>query len=176
MNLEKILADQIGRSCVEVFSTMLGMELPPWEAAAESGIAETNDGVVSIVGLAGAWVGSGSLTCSPAFACRICSLLLMADFPGVNEDVLDAMAELTNIVIGGVKNRLEPRLGPLGMSIPTVVYGKNLRTRSARKTEWTVVRFRCDEEVLTIRVFLESAERQAHILPHASLHHYSLEV
>ncbi len=57
--------------------------------------------------------------------------MLMTEAPSVNEDVLDAVAELTNMIIGSVKTDLESQLGPLGLSIPTVVFGRNFRTRSA---------------------------------------------
>ena len=90
MNIQTLTIDPICRSTVEVFSTMLGVELPPGESSTEKGTEDTNDGVVSLIGLAGAWVGTGSVTCAPALACRVCSLMLMSDFPAVNEDVLDA--------------------------------------------------------------------------------------
>ena len=53
--------------------------------------------------------------------------MLMTEASAVNEEVLDAMAELTNMVIGNVKTKLESQLGPLGLSIPTVVYGRNFK-------------------------------------------------
>ena len=42
------------------------------------------------------------------------------------------MAELTNMIVGGVKKDIEPDLGPLGLGIPTVVYGKNLKAGGRR--------------------------------------------
>ena len=42
-------------------------------------------------------------------ACRICAAMLMTEAPAVNEDVLDAVAELTNMIIGSVKTDLESR-------------------------------------------------------------------
>jgi len=174
MNVEEMLADFIRQSSADVCTTMLGVELPPGEASTENGTPEANDRLVSLIGLAGAWAGTGSITCSPALACRICSLLLMADFPAVNEDVLDAVAELTNMIIGGVKTLLEEQLGPLGLSIPTVVFGKNFTTRSAGKTEWTVVRYAWEGEEFAVRLFLAPAEKASH--PQPCGHHYALEV
>ncbi len=57
--------------------------------------------------------------------------MLMTEAPSVNEDVLDAVAELTNMIIGNVKTELEAQVGPLGLSIPTVVYGRNFQTKTA---------------------------------------------
>jgi chemotaxis protein CheX len=44
----------------------------------------------------------------------------MTEASSVDEDVLDAVAEITNMIIGSVKTDLEGELGPLGLSIPTV--------------------------------------------------------
>jgi chemotaxis protein CheX len=167
MNQQELIIDSIRRAAADVFSTMLGVELPPGEFFIEQGSPEVNDGVVALVGLAGAWAGTGCLSCSPAMACRICSLMLMSESSNVNEEVLDATAELTNMVIGSVKNDLEPRLGPLGLSIPTVVFGRNFTTRSTGSTEWTVVRFPWEGETLTVKLFLAPAEKATQSLTHA---------
>ena len=176
MKLQDLVVEYINRSAAEVFSTMLGVELPAGEASIESGTPESNDGVVSLIGMAGAWVGTGSLSCSPTLACRICSLMLMAEFPAVNEDVLDAVAELTNMIIGGVKNDLERQVGTLGLSIPTVVFGKNFKTRSAGTTEWIVVRFPWEGEWLVTKLFLAPAEKAPHIPVHVAGSNCGLEV
>jgi chemotaxis protein CheX len=85
--------------------------------------------------------------------------MLMTESPAVNEEVLDAIAELTNMIVGNVKTDLERHLGPLGLSIPTVVYGRNFKTRSAGSTEWIVVRFRWGDEEMQARVCLAQRER-----------------
>lgn len=175
MNTQDLIVDRIRHAAAEVCSTMLGVELPTGEASTENGSPAVNDGVVSLIGLAGAWVGTGCLSCSPALACRLCSLMLMTESSAVNEDVLDAVAELTNMIIGSVKNDLEPHLGPLGLSIPTVVFGRNFKTRSAGSTEWTVVRFPWEGDCLSVKLFLAPAERASQSLTHV-IHQCTLEV
>ncbi len=174
MNTRELIVDRIRHAAAEVFSTMLGVELPFGEAATEIG-SPGNDGVLALLGLAGAWVGTGCLSCSPGLACRMCSLMLMAETPAINEDVLDAVAELTNMIVGCVKNDLEPHLGPLGLTIPTVVYGRNFQTRSARSTEWIVVRFPWEGESLAVKFFLAPAEKVAQNPAHVS-HPCALDV
>jgi chemotaxis protein CheX len=159
MNVHNLMVDLIRQSTSNVFSTMLGVELSPGEAVVENGTPEGNDGVVSFIGLAGAWVGTGSVSCSPALACRVCSLMLMMESTAVDEDVLDAVAELTNMIVGSVKNDLEPHLGTLGLSLPTVVFGRNFRTKSAGTTEWTVVRFPWEGGVLVVKLCLSPSEK-----------------
>jgi chemotaxis protein CheX len=101
--------------------------------------------------------------------------MLMTEATAVDEEVLDAVAELTNMIIGSVKNDLESHLGPLGLSIPTVVFGRNFKTRSAGTSEWTVVRYVCDSEPLIIRLFLAPAENTTSHVTHVTSN-YSLEV
>ena len=144
----------------DVFSTMLGMEIKPGEAYVERNPSASTDGVVSLIGLAGSWSGTGSIACSAELACKICSQLLMAEFPAVNPEVLDALAEVTNMIIGNFKTVVEERLGPMGLSIPTVIFGKNFTTRSVSNEEWMIVPFLCGEERLVVKVCLARSKVQ----------------
>jgi chemotaxis protein CheX len=175
MNLHKLIIDSITTSTSNVFSTMLGVEVGGGEVTFEGSAPEPNDGVVSFIGIAGTWAGTGSLSCSPQLACRICSQLLMTESAAVNEDVLDAVAELTNMIIGSVKTDLESHLGPLGLSIPTVVFGRNFKTRSAGSTEWMNVNFDWEGEHLLVKMCLAPNEK-AHAVHHVPPHTCSLEI
>ena len=136
-----LLVEAIRNAAHDVFTTMLNVELTAGEVFIEQNESAPNSGVVSLIGLAGEWVGTGSLFCSAPFACKIASGLLQAEYEAVNEDVLDAVAEVTNMIIGNVKTTLEDHLGPMGLSTPTVIYGRNFQTRSAGSQQWTVVPF-----------------------------------
>jgi chemotaxis protein CheX len=146
------LSDAIKAATHEVFTTMLNLELKPGEVYTEKPEAAPASGVVSLIGLAGPWVGTGSLSCTATFACRIAGRMLMTEYPGICEDVLDAVAEITNMIVGNVKTMLENRLGGMGLSTPTVIYGRNFQTRSARNQEWTVVPFEWDGDRMCIQV------------------------
>ncbi|MCU1237439.1 MAG: putative chemotaxis protein CheX [Candidatus Solibacter sp.] len=175
MNLNQLIIDSITSSTTNVFSTMLGVELAGGQVKAEGPAPEPNDGVVSFIGIAGTWAGTGSLSCSPHMACRICSALLMTESVSVDEEVLDAVAELTNMIIGSVKTDLETQLGPLGLSIPTVVFGRNFKTRRAGTAEWMDVVFNWDGEDLLIKMCLAPNEK-AHAIHYVAAHTCSLEI
>jgi chemotaxis protein CheX len=176
MNLQPLIISSINRSVLNVFSTMLGVELAGGEASVEQSTPDSNDGVVSFIGIAGTWAGTGSVCCSPKLACRVCELMLMTEAASVNEDVLDAVAELTNMVIGNVKTDLEAEVGPLGLSIPTVVFGRNFKTKSAGSTEWIITRFPWEGEILLVKVCLAPHEKSAHALHHMGSQVCALEV
>jgi chemotaxis protein CheX len=136
----------------EVFTTMLNLELTVGDVFVEKEEAVPSSGVVSLIGLAGSWVGSGSLACSAGCAAKIAGALLMTPYDAVNEDVLDAVAEVTNMIVGNVKTALESRLGAMGLSTPTVIYGRNFQTRSSGNQEWTVVPFTLGEDRMCVQV------------------------
>ncbi len=139
------IADAIVAATVEVFATMLSDDVQPGKPYAERNATGLADGVVSLIGLTGPWLGTGMVTCCAGLACRMSAALLLSEpeeaQQAVDEEVLDAIAEITNMIVGNVKNMLEPSLGELDLSIPTVVYGKNLTTRSMNDGEWIVVPF-----------------------------------
>ncbi len=149
----------ITAACQEVFTTMLGVEATPGEPYVQKNVLGSAAGIMSLIGLAGTWTGAGSIICSPECACRLASHLLMTEYESVNHEVLDAVAELTNMIVGSFKTLVEPRTGPLGLSIPSVVYGRNFNFRNGAD-EWTVVPFFSDEEQIEIRVCLAPSRGQ----------------
>jgi len=133
---------------------MLALEIVNGEAYVETEAAPSSEGVVALIGLAGEWVGTASLSCSAPFACRIASQMLMMDAQSVDGEVLDAVAEVANMIIGNVKTGLEQDLGPIGMSIPTIIFGKNFSARSAGNEEWLTVPFTCEGERIEVKFCL----------------------
>src|SRR5579872_1342828 len=55
MNLRDFIVNSICQSVTQIFSTMLGVEIQTGEISVETGSPEANDGVVSLIGLAGTW-------------------------------------------------------------------------------------------------------------------------
>ncbi len=165
-HLVKIVRD----STNEVFSTMLGIELEQCDAYMDTASPPAGDGIHSFVGLAGSWVGTGSVSCTSSFACKISSLFLMAEYTSVNEDVLDAIAEITNMIIGNVKTLLEEDLGPMGLSIPTVIFGRNFAARTVGTFEWSVVPFALDGEKIHIQICLAPQKDSVRPRPHVNVH------
>jgi chemotaxis protein CheX len=148
-----------------VFSTMLDLPLESGPARQEPAGPATFDGVIALVGIGGDWTGTGRISFSARFACKLASALLQSPFESVDEDVLDAVAEVANMIIGNAKTVLEERLGLLALSTPTVIFGRNYKTRSASVLEWTVIPFRSGEEDMEVRFYLLSSKQH----PHAAL-------
>jgi chemotaxis protein CheX len=159
--------DLLNRSVVsattEVFTMMLDMEVNNTGDAVEA--APTEAGLVSIVGITGDWAGSGLFCCSPAFASVICSKMLGSALdPGngaIGEEVLDVVAEVTNMVIGNIKNSLEGVVGPLAISVPTVIHGRNFHFRNLAGLSRSATVFEANGEKFEVRVSLAPAQQAA---------------
>jgi chemotaxis protein CheX len=153
---------------------MLGVEVAPGETTVEGVKPDLDCEVISFIGIAGSWEGAGSLSCSAALACRVCANMLMTEATAINEEVLDAMAELTNMIVGNVKTELESKLGPLGLSVPTIVYGRNFKTKTAGSPDWISMRFNWDGDFLLVKVCLaphnkDAAHNPAHLFEAAGI-------
>jgi len=172
MDTEKLVGI-IRSSTEEVFSMMLGLPIECGESHCEQLGDQSYDGVVAVVGLAGAYVGTGRISCSAKFACTISSAMLATVYESVDDDVLDAMAEVTNMIIGNVKSQIENDYGPMGLSIPTVIFGRNYRARSTGAVDWTVVPFVSGNERMEIRICLApgsaTSSHRADIAAHQTL-------
>ena len=171
MDQQKIV-DTVSVAARDVFGTMLGLEIEISEPFAEKSFPAESQKVVALIGLAGQWIGTGFIGCSPEFACRIASIMLMTEYDSVNEDVLDAMAEMANMIFGNVKTALEEELGGLGLSIPTVIFGRNFATRSVGQQAWTVFPLKVGSDEMELKFCLmpnrdfQKNIRHARIQPH----------
>ena len=77
--------------------------------------------VSGVIGLSGRAVGAVVLSLSKEVALKAASTMLMAEATAIDEDVLDAVGELTNMVAGAAKAELEEY--QLQVSLPSVVTG-----------------------------------------------------
>ncbi len=112
-----------------------------------------------MLGLTGEWGGSGQLSCDLELAVHIARQLLMSDCACVNEEVLDAVAEVANMIVGNVKTHIEQTLGPMGLSIPAVFFGGDFETRVVGKTNTVLVPFTCAAGAMTVQVAIAPMAR-----------------
>lgn len=138
----------------EVFTTMLGVEAKFTEHFVEDPGKGLSMGVIGIIGLVGDWTGTAVVSCSSPLACQIANTLFMQEYPNVTDEVLDAVAEMTNMIIGNLKNSLENKLGQMGLSIPAVVFGRNFATRRSGKESWYVIQFDVNGERFEVQLCL----------------------
>jgi CheY-specific phosphatase CheX len=137
---ESTLKDLMVRNCTQVFETMLQtsiLEIP----ADHAPVPDKEERVVALIGFGGDHTGNCMITCSKFVACKVASTMLMEEYPALNEEVMDAFGEISNMVFGNVKTDLEEHLGPLRLSIPTVIVGEKFNIRNVSNPAWVVVKF-----------------------------------
>jgi chemotaxis protein CheX len=159
---QDLLVRSVTDATSEVFSMMLDMEVRFAETTSES---ETSDsGLISLVGITGDWGGSGVFCCSTTLASVICSRMLGTPHDGekpiIDEEVLDVVAEVTNMVVGNIKNSLEEVTGPLAISVPTVIFGRNFQFRNALGLRGASVAFTTEGERFEVRIALAPVAQQ----------------
>lgn len=145
---------EVQHATQDVFGTMLGISLQAGEALVTREEPAAKDGILSFIGFAGDWVGTGSIACNSQLACEIANAFLMTEKAAVDDEVLDAIAELTNMIIGNLKTALEQEFGVMALSIPTVIYGRNFMTRTTGQNEWVLVPFQTDHGAFEVHVCL----------------------
>jgi len=123
IDTEKLVRDAVDLSIREVFSMMIGEELsqnvvdghdslPPSPNKAEPSMTV-------LLGFTGDIQGSLSLSLSEHAAIHWTHALIDHETEEVDQTVIDAVGELGNMVVGGVKRRLAG--SNLTMSLPTVI-------------------------------------------------------
>jgi chemotaxis protein CheX len=151
---QDFLIHAILESTSAVFVTMLEADLEAGPPSTETGDADA--GVVSLVGLTGPWTGTGSFCCSPTVAGRISSKMFMTDPPiegaAITDEVMDAVAEITNMIVGNIKHLLEERVGPMAINIPTVVYGRNFAYRSITGATGLSIPFTWESDIIQVQL------------------------
>ncbi len=118
--------DALLSSLRDVFETMFQKDAAfiSWEEVVE----EIH--VSSIMGFGGKMTGFLSLHFSTPAACSLTSGLLGAPIRQIDETVRDTVAELVNMVAGGLRNRLCSSREVFQLSLPSVVEGSAYTTHS----------------------------------------------
>jgi len=153
---QDVLVRSVTEATSEVFSMMLEMQVDYSGIVNDAKGLET--GLISLVGITGDWGGSGVFCCSPSLAGVICARMLGgvvdSSRASVDEEVLDVIAEVTNMIVGNIKNALEVITGPLAISVPTVIHGRNFQFRNALGLRGAALAFTSEGESFEVRISL----------------------
>jgi chemotaxis protein CheX len=133
----------------DAFTTMLNC---PIERVG-LGLMENNQAlhpVSGIIGISGKGVGTIVLSMSEAVAIKAANTMLMDELTEVNDDVMDAVGEITNMVCGGAKARLEKY--QLSMSLPNVLCGTNCRLHFPQNAHPISIPYKCAWGPLALQI------------------------
>jgi CheY-specific phosphatase CheX len=152
-------AEIVSRLIPNAFSTMAGMETEITVLNVEDNLASPGRSVAGVIGWMGALSGTGILESSPDFACALANRMLGTNETTLTPDALDAVAEMTNIVFGGMKTELEKRFGSMALSIPTIVDGTDIEMRTSGELV-AVLRIVIEEHTVRVRLYMNSSDEK----------------
>ena len=134
---------------ISVFNTMLGVRLIRGEPFLKNG-AQPNHEVSGMIGLSGKAKGMVVLSMSREAALAAAGKMLGEPCQDISPDVADAVGELTNIIAGAAKAKLEHLC--MSISLPTVVLGKSHCIDFPRNVMPICIPFDCEWGVVTVEV------------------------
>ena len=133
----------------DAFSTMLNCKIE----RTGLGLMESNlalHPVSGIIGISGKAVGTIVLSMSENVAIKVASTMLMSELTEIDDDVMDAVGEMTNMVCGGAKAKLAQY--SLSMSLPNVLCGKECRLHFPQHSYPISIPFQCDWGALALQI------------------------
>lgn len=145
MVAQECFADALLEGAQEVFETMMFMTVE--RCSDTEGI--DGEAVLGSITFTGDVEGCVSICCSQHCAKTIAmNMLAMESDEEVSEDdMMDAMGEVANMVMGAVKTRVADSVGDLQVSIPSVVSGSALTSSMGDDAQEIEIMTFIDEEV-----------------------------
>jgi len=111
-------------AAINVLKTMAMIDATPGKPFIKQDNTAMGD-VSGIIGITGAAQGSLSISFEGPCICSIVTNLFGTPVDEINEEVKDAVGEMTNMICGDARRRLEGLGCSLHAGTPTVVAGKN---------------------------------------------------
>lgn len=124
VSLEDIMLD----SAKEVFASMVCMAL---EKTTEPAVASDEPAFLATITFTGDLEGCFAITCNADGARFVTAgmLCLEPDTQPSEAETIDALGEIANMIMGGVKTRVQHEITNIEISIPSVICGRQLQNR-----------------------------------------------
>jgi chemotaxis protein CheX len=133
-----------------VFSTMLQSDLERGELSLSDEFKPQHD-ISAVIGLSGEASGTVIVSLDRAVAENATKILLCQDHAD-EQDVIDAVGELTNMIAGRAKSKLEEF--SMSLSLPTVIVGRDHSIRFAKEVRPICIPFTSKWGPLSVEVGL----------------------
>jgi len=133
----------------EVFETMIFMDLEEFEDSDNA--ADEANSLLGLITFRNSIEGCLTIRSSIPCARLIAGNMLGVDTPEEinalsNDEVCDAFGEVTNMVMGSIKSRIQTEVGEVSVSIPTVVCGNNLSNSLGEDASQVLVKVSTEDE------------------------------
>lgn len=154
---EEQLAKYVIDATKEVFSTMVMMDLTD-DYPLKEPVKRFKCSITGMVGFAGTYSGVISMHCPANLAMKITSNMLGMECDEVNEDLNDAIGEISNMLGGSVKQVLSKGGLDVKLSIPTVISGEDYTVNSLSDSDCVVIPFVIGDEKFLVGLVLKKED------------------
>ena len=154
MNMKAEFINPFLEATVSVIKTMASLEPTPGKPHLKKDSASTGD-VSGIVGITGDAEGSLCLTFSEECILFVVSRMLGENQTEINDDVKDAVGELTNMISGDSRRRLQELGHSFQGAIPSVISGKGHEVKHITKGPILAIPFSTQAGNFTVEVCLK---------------------
>ena len=140
---------------INVIKTMAFTEVTPGKPYAKKDHTAAGD-VSGIIGITGATEGSLSISFSEACICHIVSNMFGEKISSLNQEVEDAVGEITNMISGDARRVLAEKGIALQGAIPTVISGKDHTIKHMAKGPSVAIPFQTEAGQFLVEVCFNS--------------------
>ena len=135
----------------DLFTNMLGCRVERLNPKVVSDGSVSHE-IVGLIGLSGPTRGNVALLLPEATAKAMVGRLLGEEIHEIDDDVIDAVAELVNIIAGGAKARLSEGEPPIKLSLPNVIRGRDCTVHYPTKAVWLELPFTSELGEMILRL------------------------
>ena len=146
--------DPFVRSTMAVFSTMCGCELTSGELSLKTSFRPQYE-ISGVIGLSGKLAGTVVVSLQKDMALYIAEALLGTRPADIDDDVIDAVGEMTNMIAGKAKGELEAY--DMSLSLPTVISGSGHKVQFGSQVKPICIPYSSQHGDLTVEVGLVEA-------------------
>jgi len=144
---------------LNVLQTMAFVEPKPGKPYLKKDSLASGD-VSGIIGLTGSATGSMALSFSENAIFKIVSNMIGEEIKEVNGDITDAVGEITNMVSGAARKKLESFGLTVTAAIPTVVSGKMHSIKHVLGGPSIIIPFEIEEGSFVVDICIGGMERK----------------
>ena len=142
---------------LNVLGTMASVEATPGKPFINKTRTATGD-VTGLIGVTGYASGSISLSLSQGAILTIVNNMLSESYTEINDDIADAVGELTNMIAGQARGDLSKQGMIFKASTPSVVVGKGHKVKHISPAPVLAIPFSTPDGALTVEVCLSQGE------------------
>ncbi|MGE3174353.1 MAG: response regulator [Planctomycetota bacterium] len=159
-SLDADLGHCIVKATSEVFRTMMNLPVQAGEVSIEKARTRKSE-VIGSLGVAGFLSGSISVFLPRTLAQTVAVTMLMLepDTEMANEELVDAIGELTNMIGGNIKTELFQKTPLFDISIPSVYIGEDLQRRTVAEDLCFYVPFRVGDQEFAVEFLMITKEK-----------------